>query len=451
MASFGVGGGTTGVSVTAEQLQLNGGAAARAVLAQVLHNDKTLPQLSALDRVQELHRRLVPPEAPSSGVDAAVVYSALEAAVHANAVGSALLLVRALGADVEHCWWDADTGTYGSCVVHAASRGHADIAEMLLRHGADGLRHYVGGERLPAACQDRSSSALDIAHLHSERLLREQGRPGAAHRIRKAVLNHCTWFTYQGWKTRLRTGTAGGVASRVPLAIAAAAHAVLPWLAVMGPNRQPSFLVLLCIAAATAFVALTCSSPGFVESCDQADTCAGTAAICIREQSAASNLVGAETGVAGALCPRTGVRLPPRALYSAVSRRVVRRFDHECAWARVSIGEGNFINYLVWRLLTATAFLCGTVHFFRTGLWLRGALWLLGTMLTAPPLWHSALRASQGVTRAEVELSMLGLPGYEKHELETKIAARFVASHSIWPAVRIVQFAMHKQTSTGSE
>ena len=84
MASFGVGGGTTGVSVTAEQLQLNGGAAARAVLAQVLHNDKTLPQLSALDRVQELHRRLVPPEAPSSGVDAAVVYSALEAAVHAT-------------------------------------------------------------------------------------------------------------------------------------------------------------------------------------------------------------------------------------------------------------------------------------------------------------------------------------------------------------------------------
>ena len=98
MAAFDESGGTTGVSVTAEQLQLNGGATARAVLAQVLHDDKTLAQLAALDRVQELHRRLVPPEAPSSGVDAAALYGALEAAVCANAVGATLLLVRVLGA-----------------------------------------------------------------------------------------------------------------------------------------------------------------------------------------------------------------------------------------------------------------------------------------------------------------------------------------------------------------
>ena len=127
MAAFDESGGTTGVSVTAEQLQLNGGATARAVLAQVLHDDKTLAQLAALDRVQELHRRLVPPEAPSSGVDAAALYGALEAAVCANAVGATLLLVRVLGADVEHCWWDAVTRTFGSCVVHAACRGHADV------------------------------------------------------------------------------------------------------------------------------------------------------------------------------------------------------------------------------------------------------------------------------------------------------------------------------------
>ena len=384
-------------------------------------------------------RPLIPKRLPPSVSGA----SGASLGLTANAVGATLLLVRVLGADVEHCWWDAVTRTFGSCVVHAACRGHADVAEVLLRHGSDGRRQCVGGEELPAACQARSRSALDIAHWHSERLLREHGRPGPAHRIRKAVLAHCTWFTREGWKARLQAGTAGDLASRAPVTLAAAAHAALLWFAAggAGAGRQPAtVLVLLCIAAAAAFGLLACSCPGFVETCDQAYTGASAAA---------AHLVGTGFGVAGALCPRTGVRLPPRALYSAVSRRVVRRFDHECAWARVSIGEGNFIHYLVWRFLTAAALLYGTVHFFRTGLWLRGMLWLLGTIVTVPALWRSTARASQGITRAEVELSMLGLPGYEKRKLENEIAARFVASHSPWPAVRVMQFAV-ANVATGS-